>query len=199
MSTSSASPTSREERRRRTEACILQTARRLFAEEGYERATIRAVAQRAGVDPALVMQYYGSKEGLFAAAMRGAHGGGSLREAEREEIPAAALRDLFAKFEQTGDREAAVALARNFLTHPEANRIMRDEVMCALTAGLAKRIGGADAQLRAALLMGCTFGVGLARYLLEVPGLAEAPRADIERLMEPALRAIIDDGGAPSD
>jgi AcrR family transcriptional regulator len=193
VSTFSAEPTSREERRRRTEACILHTARRLFAEEGFDRATIRAVAQRAGVDPALVMQYYGSKEGLFAAAMKGAHGGGSLPQAERDDIPAAAMRDLFAKFEETGDREAAVALARNFLTHPEAHRIMRDEVMCSLAAGLAQTIGGTDAQLKAALLMACTFGVGLARYLLEVPGLAQARREDIERLMEPALRAILDD------
>ena len=137
MSTFSAEPTSREERRRRTEACILQEARRLFAEEGFERATIRAVAERTGVDPALVMQYFGSKEGLFAAAMKGAHGGGTARTAPREEIPSAVLKDLLAKFEDTDDREAAVALLRNFLTHPEANRIMRDEVLCSLIRDLA--------------------------------------------------------------
>jgi AcrR family transcriptional regulator len=194
VSTFSAEPTSREERRRRTEACILQIARRLFAEEGFDRATIRAVAQRAGVDPALVMQYYGSKEGLFAAAMKGAHGGGRLRDAEREEIPAAALHDLFAKFEEAGDREAAAALARNFLTHPEAHRIMRDDVMCSLVTGLAGKIGGDDAELKAALVMACTFGLALSRYLLQIPGLAQAARADIERLLEPALRAVLEAG-----
>ena len=192
MSTFSAEPTSREERRRRTEACILQEARRLFAEAGFERATIRAVAQRTGVDPALVMQYFGNKEGLFAAAMKGAHGGGSARTAPREEIPTAVLRDVLRKFEETDDREAAVALLRNFLTHPEANRIMRDEVMCAVTADLARTIGGPDAQLKAALLLACASGMALARYLLELPGLADASRADIERLMEPALRAVLD-------
>jgi AcrR family transcriptional regulator len=195
VSTFSAEPTSREERRRRTEACILREARRLFAEEGYERATIRGVAQRAGVDPALVMQYFGSKEGLFAAAMKGAHGGGSLPAADRDEIPSAALRDLFGKFEQTGDREAAATLARNFLTHPEANRIMRDEVLCSIAAGLARKIGGDDAELKAALVMACTFGLALSRYILEVPGLAQAPQADIARLMEPALREILGEAG----
>jgi AcrR family transcriptional regulator len=191
VSTFSAEPTSREERRRRTEACILQIARQLFAEEGFDRATIRAVAQRAGVDPALVMQYFGSKEGLFAAAMKGAHGGGMLRDAERDEIPVAAMHDLFAKFEET-DREAAAALARNFLTHPEAHRIMRDDVMCSLITGLAGTIGGPDAELKAALVMSCTVGLALSRYLLQIPGLADADRADIERLLEPALRAILD-------
>jgi len=192
VSTFSAEPTSRDERRRRTEACILQEARRLFAEEGFERATIRAVARGTGVDPALVMQYFGSKEALFAAAMKGAHGGGTARTAAREEIPAAVLHDVLAKFE-TADREAAVALLRNFLTHPEANRIMRDEVLCSLIRDLARTIGGSDAELKAALLMSSVFGMALARYVLEVPGLADAGRADIERLLGPALQALLGD------
>src|SRR3954471_7150539 len=186
MSTFSAEPTSREERRRRTEACILQEARRLFAEEGFERATIRAVARQTGVDPALVMQYFGSKEGLFAAAMKGAHGGGTARTAPREEIPTAVLQDVLAKFEDTDDREAAVTLLRNFLTHPEANRIMRDEVMCALIRDLAGTIGGKDAEPRGAALLYSVFGMALARYVLELRGLAGASGADIERLLEPA-------------
>jgi len=194
MSTFSAEPTSREERRRRTEACILQEARRLFAEEGFERATIRAVARRTGVDPALVMQYFGSKEGLFAAAMQGAHGGGTARTAPREEIPSAVLHDVLAKFE-TDDREAAVALLRNFLTHPEANRIMRDEVLCSVIRDLARTIGGNDAELKAALLMSCVAGMALARYVLQLPGLAGADRADVERLLRPALQALLGESG----
>jgi AcrR family transcriptional regulator len=191
VSTFSAEPTSREERRRRTEACILQEARRLFAEEGFERATIRAVAARTGVDPALVMQYFGSKEGLFAAAMQGAHGGGTARTAPREEIPAAVLHDVLAKFEGPGDREAAVTLMRNFLTHPEANRIMRDDVLCSVIRDLAGTIGGTDAELKAALLMSCVAGMTLARYVLELPGLAGASGADVERLLLPALQALL--------
>ena len=194
MSTFSAEPTSREERRRRTEACILQEARRLFAEEGFERATIRAVAGRTGVDPALVMQYFGNKEGLFAAAMKGAHGGGTARTAPREEIPSAVLHDVLAKFE-TDDREAAVALLRNFLTHPEANRIMRDEVLCSVIRDLARTIGGTDAELKAALLMSCVAGMALARYVLQLPGLAGADRADVERLLRPALQALLGESG----
>lgn len=192
MPTFSAEPTSREERRRRTEACILQEARRLFAEEGFDRATIRAVAKRTGVDPALVMQYFGSKEELFAAATKGAHGDGSARTAPRQEIPAAVLRDVLRKFEEAPDREAAAALLRNFLTHPEANRILRDEVMCAVTSDMARTIGGPDAQLKASLMLSCGFGMALARYLLELPGLAQASPDDVKRLMVPALQALLD-------
>src|SRR5690606_5218162 len=52
----------------RTRTAILDAARRRFAADGYERATIRAIAADAAIDPSMVMRYYGSKEGLFAAA-----------------------------------------------------------------------------------------------------------------------------------
>ena len=51
-----------------TRAAILEAARERFAADGYERATIRAIARDAGIDPSMVMRYYGNKEGLFAAA-----------------------------------------------------------------------------------------------------------------------------------
>ena len=182
----------REERRRRTEIAILEAARQLFAEAGFERATIRAVAARAGIDPALVMQYYGSKEGLFAAAAKWSHEHETVLAASRDQIPSAALHDLVEKFEGTGDREAAVALMRNCLTHPEASRIMRDEVMCERSAGVARTIGGEDAELRAGLIGACMMGLGMARYLLEIPAVADASREDVQRLMEPVLRALVD-------
>ena len=192
MSTASQEPTSRDERRRRTEATILDAARQAFAETGFERATIRAVASRAGVDPALVMQYYGSKEGLFSAAARWSDEHETVLAAPRDEVPAAALHDLLEKFEGAGDREAAVALMRNCLTHPEAARIMRDEVMCDRAAGVARTIGGDDAELRAGLLGACMIGLGMARYLLEIPAVAQASREDVQRLMEPVLRALVE-------
>ena len=182
----------REERRRRTEVAILDAARQLFAESGFERATIRAVASRAGIDPALVMQYYGSKEGLFAAAAKWSSDHETVLAAPKEQVPAAALHDMIEKFEGAGDREAAVALMRNCLTHPEASRIMRDEVMCDRAAGVARTIGGDDAELRAGLIGACMIGLGMARYLLEIPAVANASREDVQRLMEPVLRALVD-------
>jgi hypothetical protein len=64
--------------------------------------------------------------------------------------------------------------------------------MCAVTNDLARTIGGSDAELKAELLMACVAGMTLARYLLELPALAQAGREDIERLMGPALRAVLD-------
>src|SRR5487761_150036 len=61
---------SRVERRSNTERRILTAARAMFAERGFERTTIRAVAAAAEVDPALIMQYFGSKQELFTSSIR---------------------------------------------------------------------------------------------------------------------------------
>ena len=183
----------REQRRQRSEQTILDAARELFAETGYERATIRAVASRAGVDPALVMQHFGSKEGLFAASAQWGEESQTVLRADRDDVPTAALNDLFQRFEGEGsDREAAVALMRSCLTHPEAARVVRDEVMCERVAGVARTLGGDDAELRAGLIGACMMGLTMARYLLEIEPVASASRADLERLLEPALRALSD-------
>jgi AcrR family transcriptional regulator len=181
----------RDERRRRTEAAILAAAREAFSEAGFERATIRGVAGRAGVDPALVMQYFGSKEALFAEAARWPDAQQTVLEAGPAELPAAALADLFSRFEGA-DREAAVALMRNCLTHPAAATIMRDEVMCERAAAVARALEGDDAELRAGLIGACMMGLGMARYLIELPAVAQASREDVERLMAPVVRALVD-------
>ena len=184
--------TSRDERRRRTEAAILEAARQQFAEDGYERVTIRGVAAQAGIDPALVMQYYGSKEGLFAAAARWPKEHESIKQATPETLPAAALADVFERFELSADREAVVALMRSCLTHPSATAIVRDEVMCDRTASVAATLEGPDAELRASLLGACMMGLSMARYVMEVEPLASASREDVERLLTPALRALVE-------
>lgn len=183
----------RDERRRRTEQAILEAAREAFATTGYERTTIRAVASAAGVDPALVMQYFGSKEQLFGEAARWPDEVQTVTTASRAELAAAALHDALERFEGAGtDREAAVALMRSCLTHPEATRVVRDEVMHERIAAVARTIGGDEADLRAGLLGACVIGVSMARHVLGVEPVASASREDLERLLEPALRALVE-------
>lgn len=181
----------REERRRRTEAAILEAAREQFAEAGFERTTIRSVAAQAGIDPALVMQYYKNKEGLFAAAARWQIDHKRIGTAKRADIPATAIDDIFQGFEDPLTRDASIALIRNCLTHDSALGIVRDEVMCETQALIAKTIGGEDAELRAGLLASTMMGLVMGRYLLELPALAGASREDIERVLTPVLDQIV--------
>lgn len=168
----------------------MEAARELFAETGFERTTIRAVAALAGVDPALVMQYYLNKEGLFAASARWTAHSKQMFDAALPDIPATALADLFERFADPNTRDASIALLRNCLTHDTARRIMRDDVMCERQATMATTIGGPDADLRAALIGTIMMGLSLGRFLLEIPALAEATREDVERLLLPALKTL---------
>ena len=181
----------RDERRRRTEAAILTAAREIFADAGYERTTIRAVAGRVGVDPALVMQYFGSKEGLFAAASRWHDLGDSVRDATAAQVPEAVLADFF-RLEAADNRDALIALMRSCLTHPAAAQVMREQVMCDRAEVVSGKIDAEDARLRAALVGACLMGLGMSRYLLEVEPLASAAPEQISRLLAPALRALVD-------
>lgn len=181
----------RDEQRRRTERSILSAARSLFAEHGYERTTIRAVARAAAVDPALVMQYFGSKDALFAQAAHWPEGSQTVIAAAKQDVPAAALHDVFERFEGEG-AQAALALMRNCLTYPDAARVMRDEVMCDRAAAVARILGGKDAELRAGLIGACLIGVTLARHVLQIEPVASASREDVERLLEPALQALVE-------
>ncbi|MPQ99562.1 TetR family transcriptional regulator [Modestobacter sp. I12A-02628] len=181
----------RDDRRQRSEAAILAAARQQFADAGFERTTIRGVASAAGVDPALVMQHFGSKEALFAAATRmpdePVWGPGT----SAADVPRLAIEEVLDRFEDEEGRDTALALARNCLTHPSATTAVRDDVMCDRISTMAGVIGGDDAELRAAVLNACLMGVTIARYLLELPPLASASREDVTRLLEPALAALV--------
>ncbi|MEU1667923.1 helix-turn-helix domain-containing protein [Streptomyces sparsogenes] len=146
-----ASGPSRAERRRNTERRILAAARELFAERGFERTTIRAVASAAEVDPALVMQYFGSKQQLFSRAVQislpgtgagtgagtdagtdtrtstGTDKGTGTEDRPRTGGPEALTDSLLTSLGMKigGLPEASLAMLRSMLTHPEAAEAAR--------------------------------------------------------------------------
>jgi AcrR family transcriptional regulator len=139
-----------------------------------------------------VMQHFGNKDGLFAAAALSTVDTDSLVQAEPDDLVRVSLAHIFVDFEDPDRRAGAVALLRSCLTHPVALEVLRDEVMGPTQAQVARSIGGDDAALRAAVLNACTLGLTIARYLLEDPVLSEASRDDLERVMGPALRAVVE-------
>lgn len=176
---------SRADRRKQTEQRILTAARHLFAEVGYERATIRAVAARSEVDPALVMQYFGRKEDLFRQAIHGA--ADDLPPIRPERLTEVLLDVLTLKLSEPPAN--ALALLRSMLTHPEATeqvRIATDRQL----RHIAAAIPAEDAQLRAALLLATSLGVTVARYLLALDPLREATPDQIADLLRPQFQAL---------
>lgn len=183
-------PPTRAERRRRSRETILAAARWQFGENGFERTTIRGVASKAGVDPSLIMQHFGSKEALFTAAVHVDRRNEHVLGSPPNRLPRAALEDVFSQFENAEDRHAAIALMRNCLTYPRATAIMREEVMVPAIAHGTSRIDADQGELRSALFNACLLGLVFSRYVLQVEPLAGASREDVARLFEPALRAL---------
>jgi AcrR family transcriptional regulator len=173
-------PESRAAKRAATAQRILDAARAEFGERGLEAATIRRIAQRANVDPSLVMQHYGSKAALFAVAIQ-------LDDASPGEVEAH-LHDVL------DVRLAALppetkALVRSMLTAPEAAESM--------SAFLSRALGGEDADLRAALIVSSILGLTIARHFLKLDAFTTATDADIARVARPWVTTGVDTAGQP--
>ncbi|MGW3564321.1 TetR/AcrR family transcriptional regulator [Streptomyces sp. NPDC000941] len=207
--TAAAGPT-RAERRRNTEQRILAAARELFAERGFERTTIRAVASAAQIDPALVMQYFGSKQELFSQAVRisvaGAGAGAGAEGRPRSGDPEALTDSLLASLELKigGLPEASLAMLRSMLTHPEAAEAARaalghqiTEVAAAISAGHegehqdGHHRAEDDARLHAALAVATMVGVTIGHQLLGIDDLRRASPEQIAAALRPALHALV--------
>ena len=185
MTEPSARPT-RAQQRRRTEERILAAARQMFADLGYDRTTIRAVARAAGVDAGLVMHYFGSKDELFARAAEAPAddfpGGGST-----DEVAEALLDSLARRLDS--EPVASLAVLRSMLTNADAAdryRAAGEPQLGRITAA----IPAADADLRAGLLSAIVHGVIIERYLLRLGGLADAAPEQIIDLLRPCFRML---------
>lgn len=153
----------RAKRRSATAARILEAAQAEFGAHGEDGATIRGIARRAGVDPSLVLQHYGSKQALFALAVRPAP------DLTADEVPAHLAEVLQIRLRELPP--ATRALMRSMLTSPEAASVMHDYLQ-ERTANLARTMQGDDAELRAALIVSSILGITLARHFFDLAPLA---------------------------
>jgi AcrR family transcriptional regulator len=176
----------RAEQRRRTQARILAAASDLFAASGYERTTVRAVAQAAGVDAGLVMHYFGSKQALFEQVTQGAQ---PLPAPSGP--PAELAEQVLARLAESLETEPVQSLAvlRSMLTHPEAAHTLGERTI-RYRAQLAEAIGGPGADVRAALITALIMGVAVDRHLLKTGGLDAAAPGEIVALLRPVLHTL---------
>ncbi|MGK5555558.1 TetR family transcriptional regulator [Actinomadura kijaniata] len=180
-------PTSRAERRRATEARILDSARALFAERGFDRTTIRAVASAANVDPALVMQYFGTKRELFTRAARVPAPPPDPAGLDGDALVEHLLTGLGLKL--GGLPEGTLATMRSMLTDPDAAEHAR-RALGAQIDSVGAAIPGEDAALRAALALTTILGAAIGHQLLGLPALRDASPDRVAALLRPALRAL---------
>ncbi|WFF02187.1 TetR family transcriptional regulator [Micromonospora sp. WMMD964] len=172
-----------------TRAAILRAARERFAADGYERATIRAVAADAQIDPSMVMRYYGSKEGLFAAAAEFDLRLPDLTPIPPDELGETLVRHFLSRWD--GD-ETLVALLRAASTNPGAAERMRDIFANQLTAAVAAF--GTDPTTtarRAGLVASQVLGLAFTRYVVRLPPMVDMPPEDLVSWVAPTLQRYL--------
>ncbi|MHC3470757.1 TetR/AcrR family transcriptional regulator [Streptomyces sp. 7R007] len=188
------SPSGRAERRARTRAAILDAARQEFALRGYQKATIRAVADRAGCDPSLVMQHFDNKQKLFRAASELNLDMTDVLAGPAEELTDRMVRVVFQYMDERP--EATTSTLRSMLTHDEsaeeALKLFNLEEMVSRISP----VGASDSEareLRGQLVGALTLGVAIARYVLKFSTVSRASVDDLVTCLRPAVNAILPD------
>jgi len=175
---------------------ILAAARSRFGQEGYDGTTIRGIAAGAGVDPALVPHYFGSKEGVFLAAV------------EFPVDPAEFIPRLLAPgidglgerlvifFLETWDSPSGASLLgliRSVVSSELAADLMREFVTREVLGRLAEAIKLDHPQLRAGLVATQLVGLAMLRYVIKVEPLSSASRGELARWIGPTIQHYLTD------
>ena len=170
-----------------TRADILAAARLRFGSDGYERTTLRAVAADVGVDPALVIRYFGSKQELFAAAAEFTLDLPDLTAVHPDDVADALLPSFFAVWE---DDTTFVALLRAAMTSPTAADTMRRIFATQVAPKLAAVTPDNPAQ-RAGLMGAFVVGLAATRYVLANPAVADLGHDELIAWARPVIRQLL--------
>ncbi|MET0898272.1 MAG: TetR family transcriptional regulator [Mycobacterium sp.] len=186
-------PAARTRNAEATRADILSAARLRFGADGYDRTTLRAVAADVGVDAALVIRYFGSKQDLFAAAAEFTIDLPDLRGVEPEVLAYALLSRFFAVWEEDA---TFVALLRAAMTSETAANTMRLVFATQVAPALAVVTPDHPAE-RVGLLGAFVIGLATTRYVLANPAVVNLSHDDMIRWTSPVITQLLT-GPAPS-
>jgi AcrR family transcriptional regulator len=194
MSRAPARRTGRRSGTSQTREAIAAAAREQFAELGYEGATFRRIAAAAGVDPALVVHFYGSKENLFLEVMQLpeeiADAVVHIAEGPRETVGQRLAALVVAALENPATRPIVLGRIRSASSHPGAAALVRETVTRDLSR-LAAAITGDQPETRAVLCGAHLVGIALVRYVVMVEPLASLPPAELVDLIAPTFQRYL--------
>lgn len=177
---------------------IIDAARERFMRDGYERATVRAIAADAGVDVAMVYYFFGNKEGLFTASTltgpeHPLHQLATLLDEGTERVGERLARRFLEHWEQGAVFEPFLTLWRSAAIHPEARKVLHDSLAGPIAERIATEFGVADAELRVELVASHLAGLAFARYQLKIEPLASTSIEDLVGRLGPTLQRYLTD------
>lgn len=178
-----------------TRTALLDAARAVFAESGYDGATVRSIATRAGVDAAMVKHWFGSKEGLFAEAVLKVPFNpqqviDGLLAGAPEKLGERIVRTFLAVWDAQGGG-VFVALVSSVASHEQAAHVLRDFLSTQIFSRVAAHAGTERAELRASLCASQLVGLGMVRYVLQLEPLASAPTETAVAAIAPTVQRYL--------
>lgn len=178
-----------------TREAIREAAGRQFSELGYDRTTMRSIAREAGVDPALVAHFFGTKHRLFVDVVELPFDPKlvvpALFAGERDDIGRRLADFLLATLEQPEARRRLTGLVRAAASEPEAARMVRELITRELFARIVEALGVEDAAVRANLLGSQVVGLVMARHIVGVEPLASLPADAVAAAIAPNLQRYL--------
>lgn len=172
-----------------TREAILDAALRLFAERGYDRASLRAIAAEAGVDPALIRHFFGDKDALFTTVVASRTGiPQRLAEAagERSSRRGQAVTETYlGLWEDPETRPILLALVRSAMTSESATQMLRH--------ALTTQVGHLDDDSRRRLTLAAAhlFGVAIARHVIKLEPVAELSHDELVEEVAPTIQRYL--------
>lgn len=175
-----------------TRDSILQAATRRFSAEGYDDVGVRDIAADVGVDPALVVRYFGSKEELFAAVLDSCDGG-EVMDGPRETFGARLAHDLVYGVNSCDEDLRRLQIMLRSVSSSKAQEIVRRVSEQKFYGPFAEWIGGEHAAVRARLAAALMMGMEVNRHV--AGGRRQSPEEcqELERRLAAMLQAVIDD------
>jgi AcrR family transcriptional regulator len=178
-----------------TRGAVLDAARSLFARSGYTATTLRAVAHDAGVDPALVLHHFGSKETLFRTAMHlpidPSAIAAMIETGDRDALGERLSGYFIGVWEEPATRGPLMTMLRSALTHEAAAGMLRGFVGDALVGRIAAAVDVPDAELRATLVGSHLVGLAIARYVVRIEPLASVDAATVIAWSAPTVQRYL--------
>ncbi|MGA8455249.1 MAG: TetR family transcriptional regulator [Streptosporangiaceae bacterium] len=170
---------------------ILAVARRRFATRGYDATSLRGIATDAKVDPALLIHYFGTKEGLFTAATGLPTGLSEVFAGQQgqtlRDFAESLVRSYLRFVDSDQSRNAILALVRSAVSNEKAAGMLREFLAAELLPVIASRTGHENAPLRAGLVAAQLMGVAMLRHVVRLDPVAGATPDEIVALVAPVI------------
>jgi AcrR family transcriptional regulator len=175
---------------------ILAAAREEFSARGYDKTSVRSIGKAAGVDPALVHHYFGTKEQVFGAAIESAFAPvlditDTMTQGGLEDIGERMARFMTGIWEHPVTREPLLAILRSAVTNETAATVFRGLISRRVLARLGGTLNVPDEEFRFQLAASHLIGIMMLRYIIKVEPMVSADPEQLIRQVTPALQRYL--------